>query len=391
MSPRLRLDPTQQLFVFTFVSHLVPGWILARLFGANGTWALAALFAFAWSTLLRGRLKLVFNDRPTSALRALVERAYFAEWAGAAGCSLLLAPAIGSFVLLNRPWLEALPVALGGYAVGVFAVFFRAQTVVVRREVASVSKLPTAFDGYRMVQLSDLHVGSLFRGARVRELAARVNQLSPDLVVLTGDYVTTGNRFHREVAQALGELNARDGVLAVLGNHDNFGEREPLLTAFAEVGIRVLHNDAAFIQRNGDELCVVGIDDTYTRKADVKLALERAQRVPELALVHDPRVFDELAEHGVPLVLAGHTHWGQIGVPLVSRWFNLGRLIFKQRTVTASVGASRLLVHPGIGTTGLPIRFGVAPAICVVELRQAPAEEEPAAESMNAPSERKRA
>ena len=66
MSPRLRLDPTQQLLVFTFVSHLVPGWILARLFGANGTWALAALFAFAWSALLRGRLKLVFNDRPTS-------------------------------------------------------------------------------------------------------------------------------------------------------------------------------------------------------------------------------------------------------------------------------------------------------------------------------------
>jgi uncharacterized protein len=388
MSPRLRLDPTQQLYVFTFVSHLVPGWTLASLCAASGVWALAVLFALVWSALLRGRLRLVFNDRPTSSRRALLERAYFAEWTGAAACSLLAGPAVGLFVLLEQPWINALPVALGGYGVGLFAVFFRARRVVVRNEAVFVPTLPAEFDGYRIVHLSDLHVGSLFRGVRVRELTARVNELRPDLVALTGDYVTTGNRFHREVAEALGSLSARDGVLAVLGNHDNFGEREPLLSAFAEVGIRVLHNEPALIQRQGAELCVVGIDDTYTRKADVELALQRAQRVPELALVHDPRVFDDLAARDIPLVLAGHTHWGQIGVPLLSRSLNLGRLIFKQRTVAASVGASQLLVHPGIGTTGLPIRFGVAPAICVVELRcQAPTA---ADESRKAPSERKR-
>jgi predicted MPP superfamily phosphohydrolase len=186
--------------------------------------------------------------------------------------------------------------------------------------------------------------------------------------------VTTGNRFHREVAEALGDLQATDGVVAVLGNHDNFGEREPLLSTFAERNVRVLANSRHTIERiqaDGSTATfeIVGIDDVYTRRADVEIALAGASRPPLVGLAHDPRLFDALATHGVSLVLSGHTHWGQVGVPFFADRVNLARPIFGERNVGATRGTSRLIVSPGLGSTGPPVRFGVAPAVLLITLR----------------------
>jgi uncharacterized protein len=263
-----------------------------------------------------------------------------------------------------------------GLVLGLYAVFVRSRRIAIRRLQVSLPDLPAAFEGYTIAHLSDVHVGSLFRGAALSALVRRVNREAPDLAALTGDYVTTGNRFHREVAESLGELRARDGVVAVLGNHDNFGEREPLLSTFLERDVRVLANERHVIERvepDGSiaQLEIVGIDDVYTRRADVEVALAGATRAPLLALAHDPRLFDALATHGVALVLSGHTHWGQVGVPFFSARLNLARPIFGSRNVGATRGDSRLIVSPGLGSTGPPVRFGVAPAVLLLTLRRA--------------------
>ncbi len=328
---------------------------------------------------LPGRLALAFDDRPTSAARAIAERAFYAVWAGGIAATLLaffagplalLAGATGPSVLLGSAGL--------GLALGVYAVFVRSRRIAIRRVEVPLPELPRAFDGYTIAHLSDIHVGSLFRGRELSALVRRINREGPDLAALTGDYVTTGNRFHREVAEALGGLRAKDGIVAVLGNHDNFGEREPLLSSFLERDVRVLANARHPIARRAADgsnavLEIVGIDDVYTRRADVEGALAGATRAPLVALAHDPRLFDALATRGVALVLSGHTHWGQVGLPFFSERFNLARPIFGARNVGALRGSSRLIVSPGLGSTGPPVRFGVAPAVLLLTLRRASA------------------
>src|SRR5439155_19156687 len=122
-----------------------------------------------------------------------------------------------------------------------------------------------AFDGYRIAQLSDLHIGGLWPKARAERWARRVNALDVDSIALTGDYVTSGTAFHGDIAALLGAMRARDGVIAVMGNHDYFGEGEPLLSLLREGGVEVLHNRSRRVARGEAGLVFVGVDDTYTR------------------------------------------------------------------------------------------------------------------------------
>jgi uncharacterized protein len=323
-----------------------------------------------------GRFALAFDDRPTSEARALAERVFYACWAGAVASLPLATMAVPLAWLLGaRPWDAAVACVGIALAAGFYAVFIRSRSIAIRRIDVQLPELPLAFDGYTIAHLSDVHVGSLFRGSRLAALIRRVNRESPDLAALTGDYVTTGNRFHREVGEALGGLRARDGVLAVLGNHDNFGDREPLLSCFRERDIQVLANSRHSIERvqpDGSRVVleIVGVDDVYTRRADVDAALADAAKPPLLGLAHDPRLFDALAQRGVALVLSGHTHWGQVGVPFLAERLNLARPIFGDRNVGARRGGSRLIVSPGLGSTGPPVRFGVAPAVLLITLRR---------------------
>lgn len=324
---------------------------------------------------LPGRLALAFDDRPTSRPRAAAERAFYTVWAGGIAGALLVFFGGPLALLAGASPASVLTLGAGlGFALGVYAVLVRSRKIAIRRLEVSLPDLAGAFDGYTIAHLSDVHVGSLFRGAELSALVRRVNREDPDLAALTGDYVTTGNRFHREVAEALGDLQATDGVVAVLGNHDNFGEREPLLSTFAERNVRVLANSRHTIERTQADgstatFEIVGIDDVYTRRADVEIALAGASRPPLVGLAHDPRLFDALATHGVSLVLSGHTHWGQVGVPFFADRVNLARPIFGQRNVGAMRGTSRLIVSPGLGSTGPPVRFGVAPAVLLITLR----------------------
>lgn len=339
-------------------------------------WAGATVGAALLTRGLRGRLRLAFDDHPISpARRWLVEKPYFLHWSAALG-SLPVAILTAPFLFLEGLDLGAW--ALGSYllpfALAAYAVLVRPHVVRVRELEIPISGLAPAFDGYRIVQLSDTHVGALTPPERARGWVEKANALSPDLVALTGDYVTSGTRFHEAAARVFGELKGRDGTVAVLGNHDNFGGCEPLVTTMREVGIKLLMNDHTVIQRDGASLTIVGVDDVFTRRADVDRSFRGVPKgVPVVGLAHDPRLFSAMAERGAKLVLSGHTHWGQVGVPFLERVLNVARPFFRfPGGLYEGEGGAKLWVHPGLGTTGPPVRLGAAPELTVLVLRPKP-------------------
>lgn len=375
----------RRLVLFTFALHLAPGWLALHLAGASvGVCALGALgYAAASAFVFRGRIRLMFDDRPIGSVRALFERAYYALWGASLAVSVLSVVAVPIALIAGAPASTMIFAGVLGLALtaGVYAVFVRARLVRVSRQRIEIPGLPRAFDGFRIAHLSDVHIGSLYRAGAFERIVELTNREDVDLVALTGDYVTTGNRFHVEAARALGRLRGKEGTVAVLGNHDNFGDRQPLLRELEEQGVVVLRNERFDrVVRDGETLRMVGIDDTFTRRANVAGALghvggerdgerDGKSETPHVALVHDPRVFPSLAARGIPLTLAGHTHWGQVGIPFLARKLNFGQLVFKRFNTGTMEGSARLVVHPGVGTTGPPMRLGVPPTISVLELR----------------------
>src|SRR5205814_419542 len=194
-----------------------------------------------------------------------------------------------------------------------------------------------------------------------------------DLVALVGDYadptVPLGEPVAPEsVAEELGELEAPLGVFAVLGNHDwyHYGERVP--RALREAGLEVLENDAVAVEQNGEVLWIAGLADMRERDPDVSVALAMVPHGQALiALTHDPDMFPSLRERA-DIVLARHTHGGQVGLPLVRR-----RAAPTSRGYTGGEvreAGGYMYVSRGVGTTGLPIRFAAPPEIAVLSLRR---------------------
>lgn len=338
--------------------------------------ALPICAASVW--MLRARIELVKEDRPLSTARLLfVEEPYFVHWCATVASVpfCLLAGLVWTLAWLagrghiSAPSLGALGLVayLAGLALSFYGVIVRRRWVRLRTIDVVVPGLAPGLDGYRIAQLSDLHIGGLWPRARAERWVRAANRLEVDLIALTGDYVTSGTAFHGDIAALLTRLRARDGVLAVMGNHDYFGDGEPLLSLLRDGGVTVLRNRNLCIERGGDGLVIAGVDDTYTRRADVELALRgRNRALPLIALAHDPLLFPELARRGAALVLSGHTHGGQLALPFMATRVNLARLSYRHHAGLYRLGSSVLHVHPGLGTTGPPVRIGAAPEITVL-------------------------
>jgi hypothetical protein len=216
------------------------------------------------------------------------------------------------------------------------------------------------------VQLSDLHLGPFHPLEQALRWVDVANRVAADLCVVTGDLMARGAGTVREVVTAMSALRARDGVLVVLGNHDR-READQLTRALREHGVTVLRNQWHRIDRGGDELWILGLDDWGTTPGDIgRLVGSGPEGRPFLLLAHryDPRV-----SYGQPaLGLFGHTHGGQIGVPWVDRWVNLLTLTGQRARGLFRLGQGWAHLSAGLGTSGPPMRFGVAPEIAVLVL-----------------------
>lgn len=258
---------------------------------------------------------------------------------------------------------------------GVLALALGADAVIggprLRRVQVRIPELPPELDGYRIGHLSDIHCGPHVSEARVRRWVKRLNAQRLDLAAVTGDLIAHGPSHVDAVARALGELRARDGVFASMGNHDYFTDGETLIRALRRHGIPVLRNAGVSIARGSARLYVAGADDTWTERDDVPRALaERPHGAPAVLLAHDPDLFPEAAARGVDLTLSGHTHGGQLGVPGLPR-FSLARVVTRWTAGLFRSGRSWLYVSRGAGTTGPPARLGAPAELTVLTLRRA--------------------
>ncbi|MBI2895608.1 MAG: metallophosphoesterase [Deltaproteobacteria bacterium] len=256
-------------------------------------------------------------------------------------------------------------------ALAIYAVYVRRRRAVVRDVIVRVPDLPTQLDGFRIVQLSDLHVGSLTPATWLEEWVERVNELEADLVAVTGDLLSSGNGFMEAATRALGRLRAREGVVFAMGNHDYFGDPERLVGELESQGVEVLRNEGRLLTHRGASLWLAGVDDTWQGRDDLETALaSRPEGVPALLLAHDPKVWPRAVAEDVTLTLSGHTHGAQLAVPFASRRCNLAMLGEPYSLGLYSQGRCSLYVHAGLGTTGPPARLGVAPEIaCITLLR----------------------
>jgi predicted MPP superfamily phosphohydrolase len=223
--------------------------------------------------------------------------------------------------------------------------------------------------------LTDLHVGSPFNGpAKLRQIVERTNAAQPDLVCILGDLViqgVIGGRFvpPEEIAAELKQLRARSGVVAVLGNHDGWFDHGRVKQALERNGIRLLEETAARVDTVAGPVWVTGVSDLWTGRHDLAAALSEVKDdgAPVILMTHNPDVFPFVPDR-VSLTVAGHTHGGQVRLPLVGRPVVPSR--FGQRFAAGHVveGSRHLFVATGVGTSILPVRFRVPPAVAVLTL-----------------------
>jgi uncharacterized protein len=260
----------------------------------------------------------------------------------------------------------------GVVAAGAWALLEPARLKVRRLDVR-LDRWPDRLDGLCVAVVSDLHTGAPWVDERkVERIVAKVNAQRPDLVTLVGDYADPGVPLGKPVApeavaEELAALQAPLGVFAVLGNHDWYHYGERVARALREAGLEVLENDAVAVEHHGEVLWIAGLADMRERDADVSVALAMVPPQQALiALTHDPDMFPSLRDRA-HVVLAGHTHGGQIGLPLLRRAAAPSSRGYTGGEVRE--GGGYMYVSRGVGTTGLPIRLAAPPEIAVLRLR----------------------
>jgi predicted MPP superfamily phosphohydrolase len=369
--------------VATALAHVVPTLVWCIL----APWWLAIVGAALSFAIIARRVQRLLGDPQRSRwVVRLFDQPLFWHWgAGMLALPLLLA---GGLVLSGLglagcgvshgpetpvPFAE---LTVGSFGAGLllagWAIFGRRRWVVVRQLEIRIPGLAEGLDGYRIAHLSDLHIGSYDRVDRGRKWVEQANALDADLVAVTGDLVTSGTAYYEDVAAVLEGLRARDGVLVSMGNHDQWNN-DALTEAIERRGPKVLRNAWVAIEREGARLVVAGLDDAYTEKNDLDRTLaDRPPGVPTVLLAHYPDFFRAAAERGVALVLSGHTHGGQFGIPFFAERWNLARALGLAGRGVSRAGGSTLHVSAGLGTTGPPMRLGVAPEIALLVLKSAP-------------------
>jgi len=238
----------------------------------------------------------------------------------------------------------------------------------VEHQKISLRRLPRELDAFRIVQLSDVHHSPFTSREQIKRAVETANNLKPDLVALTGDYVSKERAYAAPCAELMGRLQARHGVYAVLGNHDHWTDAALITDLFRAEGINVLVNQGMRFENNGAAFWLAGVDDTMVGLEDLSLALAGSSEDEfKLLLAHNPIILRRAARAGVDLVLSGHTHGGQVS--LRSERSASGRPRRRLLKGLARQGETQIYITRGLGTVVLPVRFGCPPEVSLLELR----------------------
>lgn len=248
-------------------------------------------------------------------------------------------------------------------------------TLKLERVQIPIPGLPSAFAGFKIAMVSDLHVGLFSRMSRLRQFARAAQQTQPDLFVVCGDITDDDPVYLPKYLESLETLDPYLPVVGVLGNHDVYADPERTLHVLEDSRLQMLVNEGMVIERGGAKLWLAGVGDAGARRIgkwgsmapDFDKALEgRPEDAPVVLLCHQPQGFPEAKARGVELTLSGHTHGGQVGFKGLD--WSLAKLFMKYHMGLFKEGKSHLYVTPGTGYWALPVRFGLSPEVSLIEL-----------------------
>jgi predicted MPP superfamily phosphohydrolase len=365
----------------------------------TGLWFFSALFAYLAVKMVHG------VDRVWRLLRGLAANAASAAPASANTPSI---PAVAETVAdPSRRYLFRAATAAAGAAPFLGAMYgFAAERLnyQVRRVEIPLHNLPSALDGMKIVQISDVHLSSYMSRAQVRRAVDMANDLGADLAVVTGDLITGMGDSIADCIEEVRRLHAPLGTWGCNGNHEIYARVEDEAAyLYSQAGMKLLRHENAQITFKGAQFNLIGVDYQRERTsrgqrqqtlAGVEPLIRRD--MPNILLSHNPNSFNRAAELGIELSLAGHTHGGQIQVEILDHRLSPARFItdyiagLYQRPLFAAAlneGASassdkppvtmhsssmaRIYVNRGLGTVGAPVRLGVPPEISLLVLRRA--------------------
>ena len=231
--------------------------------------------------------------------------------------------------------------------------------------------LPEAFHGLSIVFLSDIHHGPFLSLPRVREVVRRTNELSPDLILLGGDYVHRDVKYIEPVFTELAQLSAPLGVYGVLGNHDHWESQAKTRKAMRAAGIVSIDNDAVWIGRGGARMRLGGVGDLWEDAQRLNVTLEGTAEEDFVLLVsHNPEYASDVVDPRIDLMLSGHTHGGQCSV--LGLWAPIlpSRTGNKYRSGWVQAPHTTVFISNGIGTITPPVRFCTPPQILYMQLER---------------------
>jgi predicted MPP superfamily phosphohydrolase len=269
------------------------------------------------------------------------------------------------------------------FALFLFAGYIGSKRLRVRHITASIPDLPEPFDGFRIAQISDLHVGPHLSARFLTRVFNATSAVRADAIAVTGDLIDDRHEDVAEYARWFGALRAPFGVYAIPGNHEIYSDWrkvDPALRALD--GLTLLVNESRVITRDGASISIAGTGDPAATRSflpydvpdaapDIDRTLSRVPRdTVVIALAHNPALWPALAKRGVALTLSGHTHWGQLAFPTMG-WS--AATPFLEHDMGTHVDANSMLyIHPGTGYWGLPFRLGATAEVAVITLRRGP-------------------
>ena len=273
--------------------------------------------------------------------------------------------------------------AFAGGAV-VYPTFIEPWRVQINHIPIRVPGLPRSLDGFTIAHMTDLHRSRFVSAEYLTACVVKANALEPDLIVFTGDYLTYGRSRHgqliygastdgaalvRDVAQCMGSARARYGVFASLGNHDHWFDAKLVTRTIEAAGIPVLRNAHAGIRVNGTTLPVVGLGDLWTEGVNLSRAFAGVDAPFALVLMHNPDGFEKPLQPGAQLILAGHTHGGQVNLPFIGPPIVPSQFGAKYAHGLFQKADAQMYVNRGLGLIYPPVRFNCRPEIAVLHLK----------------------
>lgn len=247
--------------------------------------------------------------------------------------------------------------------------------LVIRQQTISISNWPKELDGFKVAVLSDLHVnGTWIDEKKLRLIVERTNELQPELIVILGDYIAYDGLLSRRVSPKefgpmLKGFTAPHGVYSVLGNHDWWHNGKEVRAALEQNGLKVLDDEVVQINPRGRSMYLAGFSDLWTRspRPDNTMAAV-PEGEPVIGLTHNGDIFPRVPQR-VQLLLAGHTHGGQVRLPLIGSIVSSSGLGERYERGHVFENGHHLFVTTGIGTSILAVRFGVPPEIVLLTLQ----------------------